>query len=77
MGPVGKLEGVQGSADRGPELVQNRALQGLHDVGRQGHWSVVLLAPETGSLVWGTRQDVFLLCLPFVLKPLKGVAENL
>lgn len=53
VGLVCELEGVQECADHGPEPVQNQALQGL-DVGRQCHWSAVLLAAGMG-----TRLDVF------------------
>ena len=35
--------------DHGPELLQGESLQGLHDVGRQCHWSVVL------DVVWTRR----------------------
>lgn len=51
VGLLGQLEGVQECADHGPELVQNQAFQGLHDVGRQCRWSAVLLAAGMGSIL--------------------------
>lgn len=68
VGLVGQLEGVQECADHGPELVQNQALQVLRDVGRQCHWSAVLLAAGMGS-IWDGNQAG---CFPHHRDPLKA-----